>query len=72
MSVAVHSKRLDANVHLGKIEAQPQRVGVSYSKDIRPALAKAGLIPITTSRGERSPVMPFRPWRSAAEVSRRS
>ena len=45
MSVAVHSKRLDANVHLGKIEAQPQRVGVSYSKDIRPALAKAGLIP---------------------------
>lgn len=40
-----HSVRLGADVHFGKLSAKPARVGVSYAKDIRPTLQRAGLIP---------------------------
>jgi hypothetical protein len=46
MSVAVvHSERLGADLRLGKLDAQPRRVGVKYEEDIRPELARAGLLP---------------------------
>jgi hypothetical protein len=43
--ILFHSERLGMDLHGGKTDAKPYRVGVSYSRDIRPALAKAGLIP---------------------------
>lgn len=46
MTVPVfHSERRDADLPLGKLAAQPRRVGVKYEEDIRPALVKAGLVP---------------------------
>jgi hypothetical protein len=45
VSVLFHSERLGADLHGGKLPASPLRAGTICYTDIRPALAKAGLIP---------------------------
>jgi hypothetical protein len=39
--LTLHSERLNAELHLGKLPANPFS-GVHYATDIRPALVKAG------------------------------
>lgn len=45
MSTVVHSERLSAELHLGKLPAAPLRPGTVRFVDLRPALAAKGLLP---------------------------